>query len=204
MYTCVYISPPGAGGRAASRRTSAGRMDAANGVVQVATASAAGAVSAGFACPSPPPQPPTTTLLLPLPLLAIVVVVVVAYTAVYRWYYRRARGTLDGPDAYPIVGTMYVMHGYRYRPFHRFTELARRYGPVYMMRMGGTPCAIVSGYPAIKEVLIANGPKFGGRFDFARYDALFNGDRNNCEYHFRRQPVRHRCPLPSFFISFSF
>lgn len=89
---------------------------------------------------------------------------------------------LDGPTAYPVIGTLYVMDGHRDNPFRRFTELAHRYGPVYAMTMGTTPCVVVNDYPSIKEVLITNGSKFGGRPDFSRYNVLFAGDRNNCEY----------------------
>lgn len=88
----------------------------------------------------------------------------------------------DGPTAYPVIGTLYVMDGHRDNPFRRFTELAQRYGPVYAMTMGSTPCVVVNDYPSIKEVLITNGSKFGGRPDFSRYNVLFAGDRNNCEY----------------------
>ncbi|CAH1708980.1 cytochrome P450 307a1 [Aphis gossypii] len=86
---------------------------------------------------------------------------------------------LDGPTAYPVIGTLYVMDGHRDNPFRRFTELAHRYGPVYAMTMGTTPCVVVNDYPSIKEVLITNGSKFGGRPDFSRYNVLFAGDRNN-------------------------
>lgn len=92
------------------------------------------------------------------------------------------RPTLNGPIAIPIFGAMYVMASHRYRPFRRFTELSRRYGPVYSMPMGKTPCVIVNDFASIKEVLITNGSKFGGRTDFIRYNVLFAGDRNNCKY----------------------
>jgi len=74
------------------------------------------------------------------------------------------------------------MDGHRDQPFRRFAELARRYGPVYAMTMGSVPCVVVNDYASIKEVLITNGSKFGGRPDFIRYNVLFAGDRNNCEY----------------------
>jgi cytochrome P450 family 307 subfamily A len=77
---------------------------------------------------------------------------------------------------------MYVMDGHRDRPFRRFTELSRQYGPVYALTMGSVPCIVVNDYPSIQEVLVTNGSKFGGRPDFMRYNALFAGDRNNCEY----------------------
>ncbi|XP_026819342.1 LOW QUALITY PROTEIN: cytochrome P450 307a1-like [Rhopalosiphum maidis] len=92
---------------------------------------------------------------------------------------RRPATGLSGPVAYPIIGALHAMDGHRDRPFRRFAELARQYGPVYAMTMGSMPCVIVNDYPSIKEVLITNGSKFGGRPDFLRYNVLFAGDRNN-------------------------
>lgn len=89
---------------------------------------------------------------------------------------------LNGPTAYPVIGALHAMDGHRDQPFRRFAELACQYGPVYAMTMGSVPCVVVNDYPSIKEVLITNGSKFGGRPDFIRYNMLFAGDRNNCEY----------------------
>jgi len=89
---------------------------------------------------------------------------------------------LDGPKSYPVIGSLYAMDGHQDRPFRRFTELSHQYGPVFAMTMGAMPCVIVNDYDSIKEVLITNGSKFGGRPDFTRYNVLFAGDRNNCEY----------------------
>jgi len=109
----------------------------------------------------------------------------------------RAAAALDGPTAYPVIGTLYVMDGHRDNPFRRFTELAHRYGPVYAMTMGTTPCVVVNDYPSIKEVLITNGSKFGGRPDFSRYNVLFAGDRNNCEYNIIYINILHYTPVKS-------
>lgn len=124
------------------------------------------------------------TMLLFLATTLLLLMLLAVAAAVYRCGRTAAAVgcTLKGPAAYPIVGTMHVMRGYADRPFHRFAMLARQYGPVYLMRMGATPCVIVNDYPSIRDVLITNGTKFGGRLDFARYHALFDGDRNNCEY----------------------
>jgi len=88
----------------------------------------------------------------------------------------------DGPTPYPVIGALHAMDGHQDRPFHRFTELSHKYGPVFSMPMGSMPCVIVNDFDSIKEVLITNGSKFGGRPDFSRYNVLFAGDRNNCEY----------------------
>jgi len=127
-------------------------------------------------------------------LLFVVLLMLAAASACGRgpWTARRRLGTatavaartavLDGPTAYPVIGALHAMDGHQDRPFRRFTELSRQYGPVYALPMGSMPCVIVNDYPSIKEVLITNGSKFGGRPDFARYNVLFAGDRNNCKY----------------------
>ncbi|XP_025194732.1 cytochrome P450 307a1-like [Melanaphis sacchari] len=123
-------------------------------------------------------------------LLFVVLLMLAAASACGRgpWTARRRPATataaartvaLDGPTAYPVIGSLHVMNGHSDNPFRRFTELAQRYGPVYAMTMGSMPCVIVNDYPSIKEVLITNGSKFGGRPDFSRYNVLFAGDRNN-------------------------
>lgn len=124
-------------------------------------------------------------------LLFVVLLILGATSACGRgfWTARRQPGTaavaaartavLDGPTAYPVIGALHAMDGHQDRPFRRFTELSHKYGPVYAMAMGSTPCVIVNDYPSIKEVLITNGSKFGGRPDFIRYNVLFAGDRNN-------------------------
>ncbi|VVC25109.1 Cytochrome P450, conserved site,Cytochrome P450,Cytochrome P450, E-class, group I [Cinara cedri] len=139
-------------------------MDTANGVV-----ADAGAVA------------------LPLLLLLLLMTVVAAYHRRRRPLPITSSDTGDapsptvpnGPAAYPIIGALHAMDGHRDQPFRRFTELARLYGPVYAMAMGSVPCVIVNDYPSIKEVLITNGSKFGGRPNFIRYNVLFAGDRNN-------------------------
>nr|QUH22253.1 cytochrome P450 307a1 [Megoura viciae] len=126
-----------------------------------------------------------------LSLLLFVVLLMLAVTSACGlgpWTARRRPGkataaaraaVLDGPTAYPVIGALHAMDGHQDRPFRRFTELSHQYGPVFAMTMGSMPCVIVNDYDSIKEVLIKNGSKFGGRPDFTRYNVLFAGDRNN-------------------------
>lgn len=95
--------------------------------------------------------------------------------------FKRPLPVPDGPIVLPVVGSLLSMAGAQDQPFERFARLARIYGPIYSMRMGTTPCVVVNDYPSIRDVLITNGSKFGGRPNFYRYDVLFGGDRNNCE-----------------------
>lgn len=158
------------------RRTLDQAMDSANRVVAAATDHA-------DVVPVAPPRPQLPSLLLTLSLaLALAATACRRRVRARRGNRNQDHDTLDGPAEYPMIGAMHVMRGYQHRPFRRFTELSRQYGPVYRMLMGATPCVVVNDYASIREVLITNGSKFGGRLDFDRYNALFAGNRNNCEY----------------------
>lgn len=143
-------------------------MDTANGVVTTAVTAGTGMTVAV-----------AISLLL---VLLVLLLLLAAYGGVGGKSSTDIAARLDGPTAYPIIGALHAMDGHRDKPFRRFTELASRYGPVYAMTMGSVPCVVVNDYPSIKEVLVTRGSKFGGRPDFVRYNALFAGDRNNCEY----------------------
>lgn len=122
-------------------------------------------------------------------LLAVLLLPVVLAAAYYgkRGKLDPAKGgetALRGPFVMPVFGALYKMIGYRERPFRRFTQMARDYGAVYSLPLGAVPCVVVNDLASIKEVLYANGSKFGGRPDFIRYKVLFGGDRNNCKYEY--------------------
>ncbi|KAL0269797.1 UNVERIFIED_CONTAM: hypothetical protein PYX00_007407 [Menopon gallinae] len=86
--------------------------------------------------------------------------------------------TAPGPRPYPIIGSLYLL-GKSSSPFEVFTQLAKKYGSIYSITLGMSPCVVVNSFQHIKEVLISKGGHFGGRPDFIRFHQLFGGDRNN-------------------------
>lgn len=86
-----------------------------------------------------------------------------------------------GPKPLPILGNLDIIGRYAV-PFQGFSELAKQYGDIYTLFMGGTRCIVVNNLDFIREVLNQNGRFFGGRPDFLRYHKLFGGNRNNCKY----------------------
>ena len=92
----------------------------------------------------------------------------------------RAR-TPPGPQGWPVIGSLHLLASHEV-PFEAFSHLSRVYGDIFSITLGTTPCVVVNSFPLIKEVLITKGPHFGGRPNFIRYDILFGGDRDNCEY----------------------
>lgn len=92
-----------------------------------------------------------------------------------------ARGPPPGPLGWPVIGSLHLLASHEV-PFEAFSHLSKVYGDIFSITLGTTPCVVVNSFPLIKEVLITKGPHFGGRPNFIRYDILFGGDRDNCEY----------------------
>ncbi|XP_013141981.1 PREDICTED: cytochrome P450 307a1-like [Papilio polytes] len=83
-----------------------------------------------------------------------------------------------GPIPLPVIGSMHLL-GKRESPFQAFTDLAKKYGGIFGIKLGNSQCLVVNNLELIKEVLNQNGKFFGGRPDFLRFHKLFAGDRNN-------------------------
>ena len=85
------------------------------------------------------------------------------------------------PWALPVLGNM-VQLGMKPNPYECMTDLSKKLGAVYGLRLGGTDALVVNDMASIREVLVTKGDHFDGRPDFLRYNVLFGGDRDNCEY----------------------
>ncbi|XP_047522639.1 cytochrome P450 307a1 [Pieris napi] len=83
-----------------------------------------------------------------------------------------------GPLPLPIMGNLHLL-AKNESPFQSFTELAKKYGDIFSMKLGSSQCLIVNNLELIREVLNQNGKFFSGRPDFLRFHQLFDGDRNN-------------------------
>lgn len=88
---------------------------------------------------------------------------------------------LKGPLAIPVFGSLHMLAGPG-GPSQAFTDMSRKYGEIYALKLGSTKCVVVSSYRLVKEVLVTKGNHFGGRPDFRRFHELFGGDRNNCKF----------------------
>ncbi|XP_045541247.1 cytochrome P450 307a1-like [Papilio machaon] len=83
-----------------------------------------------------------------------------------------------GPVPLPVIGSLHLL-GKRESPFQSFTDLAKKYGDIFSIKLGSSQCLVVNNLELIREVLNQNGKFFGGRPDFLRFHKLFAGDRNN-------------------------
>lgn len=85
-----------------------------------------------------------------------------------------------GPLPWPILGNLHLLASQR-PTAELFTDLSKKFGSIYSLRLGPTKCIVINNLELIKEVLNQNGKFFGGRPNFMRYHKLFGGDRNNCK-----------------------
>nr|BAM73856.1 cytochrome P450 [Bombyx mori] len=86
--------------------------------------------------------------------------------------------TAPGPVCWPIIGSLHLLGGHE-SPFQAFTELSKKYGDIFSVKLGSADCVVVNNLSLIREVLNQNGNVVAGRPDFLRFHKLFAGDRNN-------------------------
>ena len=94
---------------------------------------------------------------------------------------RHTRHLPPRPWGLPIIGNM-VQLGLKPNPYECMTDMSRRFGAVYGLKLGPTEAVVVNDMASIREVLVTKGDHFDGRPNFLRYHQLFGGDRDNCEY----------------------
>lgn len=85
------------------------------------------------------------------------------------------------PMALPLIGHLHLLGGYEV-PYQAFNALAKKYGPVFQLKLGVVKSLVVNGQNNIREVLVTKGSHFDSRPDFERYQRLFGGNKENCKY----------------------
>ncbi|XP_043937204.1 vitamin D 25-hydroxylase-like [Protopterus annectens] len=77
------------------------------------------------------------------------------------WKWRRPRNFPPGPWALPIIGNL-LQVDYR-NPLPDFKQMAKRYGNVYSIFVGGDPLVILNGYQTVKDALVNHAAEFSDR-----------------------------------------
>lgn len=86
-----------------------------------------------------------------------------------------------GPTPLPFIGNLFNLSKYEKNPYDGFSQLGKKFGPVYSLMMGSTPAVVVNTWDTIKEVLITKGNMFDARPDIPRFGLYFGGDRQHCK-----------------------
>uniref|UniRef100_A0A453CYQ6 Cytochrome P450 71D10 n=1 Tax=Aegilops tauschii subsp. strangulata TaxID=200361 RepID=A0A453CYQ6_AEGTS len=97
-----------------------------------------------------------------LPLLAIVVSLICLSRAAQRRRRREgARLLPPSPWALPVIGHLHHLAGDL--PHRAMRDLARRHGPLLLLRLGGLPVVVASSADAAREVMVARDVDFATR-----------------------------------------
>ncbi|CAN0403756.1 unnamed protein product [Lampetra fluviatilis] len=109
------------------------------------------------------------------PFLLVFVALLVALEA-RRWLLlrRRARSSRGppGPFPWPILGNALQLGS---APHLAMCRMARRYGDVFMMKLGGRPVLVLNGATAIRQALVKQGADFAGRPAFPSFSVVSDG-----------------------------
>ncbi|KAF6317065.1 hypothetical protein mRhiFer1_003603 [Rhinolophus ferrumequinum] len=93
-------------------------------------------------------------------LVLMTCVIYLVYLLVWKGSHK-GRSLPPGPTPLPIIGNLMQLN-FRNVPAS-LSELAKEYGPVYMLYLGSQPTVVLHGYEVIKEALIQQGDEFLGR-----------------------------------------
>lgn len=89
-----------------------------------------------------------------------------------------------GPKPWPVIGSLHLM-GRHEVPYKVFGELAEEYKcPIVKLRLGSVTTVVVNGVEHVKSVLCSSSSHFDSRPRFERFEILFGGSRDNCEFIF--------------------
>lgn len=119
-------------------------------------------------------------------MLAAALAAAVVVLAAVAFYLAANRRTKDGrklkyppgPTPLPVLGSLHVM-GKHEIPFAGFTELMKKYGDVFSLRLGTTDCVVVNTVELRDEVFVTKANDFDGRPNFSRINLLFGGVKDN-------------------------
>lgn len=88
-----------------------------------------------------------------------------------RLRHHSGRSPPPGPFAWPLIGNAAQLGKV---PHLYFARMARRYGDVFQIRLGGRAVVVLNG-PTIRQALVKQGPEFAGRPDFTSFQYVSGG-----------------------------
>ena len=72
----------------------------------------------------------------------------------------RKRVSPPGPWSFPVIGNLLQLGDH---PYLTFVEMRKKYGNVFLIRLGMVPVLVVNGMEMVKQVLLKDGEHFAGR-----------------------------------------
>ncbi|XP_055496932.1 cytochrome P450 1B1 [Leucoraja erinacea] len=88
------------------------------------------------------------------------------------WRRDKGRRRPPGPFAWPLVGNAMQLGK---SPHLTFSRMARRYGDLFQIRLGGRDIVVLNGEATIRQALLQHSAKFAGRPDFASFRLVSGG-----------------------------
>lgn len=78
-----------------------------------------------------------------------------------------------GPWSLPVVGNLLQLGKH---PYVSFDHMRKKYGDVFLIKLGMVPVVVVNGFDAVKQVLWKDGESFAGRPDMHTFSFFANGE----------------------------
>lgn len=77
-----------------------------------------------------------------------------------------------GPWSFPIIGNLLQLGDH---PYLTFIDMRKKYGDVFLIKLGMVPVLVVNGMEMVKQVLLKNGEHFAGRPNMHTFSFLAEG-----------------------------
>lgn len=115
--------------------------------------------------------------------LLIVIICIFLATVLYKQKEHVHPNYPPGPKPWPIIGNIPNLNVQK--PYLSFQELAKKYGPVFSIKIGAQKMVVLSGYDTVKEALVTHAEAFSDRpnvpifMDITRgYGVIFSNGHN--------------------------
>ncbi|XP_012383181.1 cytochrome P450 1A4-like [Dasypus novemcinctus] len=94
-----------------------------------------------------------------------------------------------GPWSFPIIGNLLQLGDH---PYLTFTEMKKKYGDVFLIKLGMVPVVVVNGVEMVKQVLFKNGEHFAGRPNMHSFSFLAEGKSLSFSVHYGESWKLHK------------
>ncbi|XP_069584382.1 cytochrome P450 2B4-like isoform X3 [Ranitomeya imitator] len=95
------------------------------------------------------------------PILVLVSFVVILFLVNAFQNQKKSMNFPPGPVPLPIIGNMHVINPSK--PQKSFTEMSKKYGPIFTVYLGAQRLVVLCGYDTVKDALVNHAEEFAGR-----------------------------------------